>query len=274
MHRVVRALLATAALTLGLTGIASARNLTITNQAGLTHNQLLAFERANLAVLNGPEHSFWGTPHVHFGGLFAWNLRIVRNISSVAQVCGGGAAGCHFVNSRGVPGAIIATNRQQTGRIWQVTGSHELQEMLADPFPVSGRIHLFPVPEQVIQNLGVPQDSQWVVEVSDPAEDFYAGVHAPGFFNRVPTSDFATTNWYANEPFRQDWLNKLPFQNGVVFLSCPTGYAYIYSATAGGYLQVTPNCGGSRTTGQLAPARLTGTRVATADYVPIIPIAR
>lgn len=81
-------------------------------------------------------------------------------------------------NVTGLPLAIISAKTAQAHHEdWRLTASHELDEMLVDPF--------------VDRKLWI-KDKQWIVEVADPVE---SGADAY-FKGNVPLSDFVTPAWF------------------------------------------------------------------------------
>ncbi|MGI8639881.1 MAG: hypothetical protein ACR2MG_07990 [Pyrinomonadaceae bacterium] len=89
-----------------------------------------------------------------------------------------GAAGIHLDNE-GQPFALV-----QFGTTWQLTTSHEILEMLADPFGnrLASGDSIKPGQGKV----------QYLVEVCDPSEDFQFGYRVNG----IRLSDFYTTNFF------------------------------------------------------------------------------
>jgi hypothetical protein len=124
-----------------------------------------------------------------------------------------GALGYHELTSQGAPlGKMFAKFDLDAGSSWTVTLSHELLEMLADPW---------------INWCAVGSDSKiYALEVCDAVEADNLGYMIDG----VLVSDFVTPAWY--EPtcadrfdFKQHLRNRLELARG--------GYISIYDPTAG-----------------------------------------
>lgn len=92
-----------------------------------------------------------------------------------------GCTGYHNASSTGPYAVVRYTPRS---KLWQLTASHELIEMLADPYPGRGR-------------------GPWR-ELADPvARDWY-------WLDGVVVSDFVTPAFFTGAPGRRDWLARLP----------------------------------------------------------------
>jgi hypothetical protein len=104
--------------------------------------------------------------------LDGWRIVIVD--SPACWFC----AGFHHV-AKGVPRAEVGTSEDDG---WQVTFTHELFEMLADPFI----------------NRGVLVGRKWyLLEVADPVEDNELAYERPSASGLpVKISDFVTENWF------------------------------------------------------------------------------
>ena len=95
-----------------------------------------------------------------------------------------GAAGVHE-DQHGQPFALV-----EMGADWSLTASHEVLEMLADPF--GRRLRAGPTLQQAVK-LGVPQHRvRYLVEVCDPSEAATFAYHAGG----VLVSDFYTPDYF------------------------------------------------------------------------------
>ena len=124
-----------------------------------------------------------------------------------------GALGYHEMTSQGTPlGKVFAKLDLQSGSSWTVTLSHELLEMLADPW---------------INWCAMGRDSKiYALEVCDAVEDDELGYQIDG----VQVSDFITPAWF--EPtcsdrmdFKQRVSKELELARG--------GYVSIFDPTSG-----------------------------------------
>jgi hypothetical protein len=111
----------------------------------------------------------------------AWRVRFTKPQSVSYE-------GFHWENYQHVPYALILHTRT-----WTVTLSHEIEEMMIDPYP-STRPSV----------LAGPYGYVYLVEIADPVEaDTY-------FFGQVELSDFVTQEWYTTPPLipnrRYDFL--------------------------------------------------------------------
>lgn len=120
------------------------------------------------------------------GGYGTWNVKVLDNIDEP------GALGYH-ADKHNVPYAVV-----QHDSNWAITASHEVLEMLADPF--GGRMHAARLPEYVEryhETFGLKHDSSrvyYLLEVCDPCE---AGSYEVG---DVELSDFLLPTWYRTNP--------------------------------------------------------------------------
>jgi hypothetical protein len=106
----------------------------------------------------------------------AWPVVIMRNVQ--------GAAGFHD-DENGQPFAVV-----EFGEEWSLTASHEVLEMLADPF--GRRLRSANLLEQA-RKLGLPKRRvRYLVEVCDPSEDSRFGYQVNG----VLVSDFYTPQFF------------------------------------------------------------------------------
>jgi hypothetical protein len=134
------------------------------------------------------------------------------------SVCGVGPAACHGVLTTGQPVAVVDVNQADTGVPWTVATSHELFEMLVDPF---------------MQTQSPTTDGSgdiWLNEVADPVEDYSYWVRG------VQLSDFVYPAWFANVNGPQDWAGQLDDSTagtGTYEFSCPTGYAQYWDPYMG-----------------------------------------
>lgn len=122
-----------------------------------------------------------------------------------------GALGYHDLASTGLPiGKIFAKDDQKYGLSWTVTLSHEVLEMLADPW---------------IANCSFAQDSNttgvlYAMEVCDPCEADNLGY----MINNVRVSSFIYPAWF--EGFRKPNSTKFDFSGKITqpFQLAPGGY--------------------------------------------------
>jgi hypothetical protein len=100
-----------------------------------------------------------------------------------------GCLGYHDVY-KGVPYSKVFTEDSATfHEAWQIVFTHELDEMLVDPY---------------INHFRQWKKKMWLAEVGDPVENgFYAY-----FIQGIPISDFITPSWYGG-PGPYDFTHKL-----------------------------------------------------------------
>jgi hypothetical protein len=90
----------------------------------------------------------------------------------------GCALGYHELDDSGMPSAyVFAKTGADFHESWQLTFSHELFEMLVDPW---------------LNRFALWDGRTWLVEVADPPESGYYAY----FINGVAISDFITPRWY------------------------------------------------------------------------------
>lgn len=149
----------------------------------------------------------------------SWVLAILDNSDQA------GALGYHDLTPDGFPlGKVFAGTDKQYGEKWQVTASHELLEMLADP-----DINLTAFVEK-----GAGSGVLYAYEVCDACEGVEYSI------DNVPVSDFVYPAWF--ESFRQ--LKSTQFdqqgQVGQPFQLLPGGYIGVYNIGSGsGWQQIT-----------------------------------
>lgn len=98
-----------------------------------------------------------------------------------------GALGYHQLTAQGQPlGKVFARTSQQAGDNWTVTASHELLEMLADPWASL----ICQGADNVLR----------AFEVCDPVEDDSLGYQLDGGFGPVTVSDFVLPAWFNSAP--------------------------------------------------------------------------
>ena len=164
---------------------------------------------ANLTIVT-PENARWFPE--------AW-LVVVGDDSD--QV---GALGYHEITNAGQPlGKVFAKTDKDNGLSWTVTASHELLEMLADPwaclcaYGVDGKVRAY--------------------EVCDPVEADDLGYSVDGGFGDVRVSDFVTPAWFDSSP------GPYSFRNHPVapLTLLPGGYISIYDGTTWTQIVVQPD---------------------------------
>jgi hypothetical protein len=146
----------------------------------------------------------------------AWWLGVFDNSDQA------GALGYHDTTNEGLPlGKVFAGTDLQYGASWTVTMSHEILEMVEDPFcdylvmAGAGRHHVL-----------------YADEACDAVEADNYGYK----INNIPVSNFVLPSWYSPSfpgPWDRQGLLKAPFT------LLPGGYVSIYSFTGGGWNQIT-----------------------------------
>jgi hypothetical protein len=233
MRKAVTAALSAAAFMVA-PAVAGAQTIHIVNTAHLPARSIARFEAAAGQVANGSLRAHWGSPSVQWtrGGA-SMTLVLVPNIGPVAARCGADAAACHGVLGNGEPVAVVDTNPADTGVPWTLAASHELFEMLVDPFA---------------QTTTLATDGsgrEWLDEVADPVEDYSHSVRG------VVVSDFVYPAWFRNTTGRQDamgWLDDASAGTQQFEFSCPTGYGQYLDPYLGGHAMgpgITQTCLGS-----------------------------
>jgi hypothetical protein len=125
------------------------------------------------------------------------------------QYCGTVAAACHMVIGN-QPAALVDPRSADIGEPWTVAGSHEVFEMLVDPWVDAST--------QMSDGSG----NAWMTEVADPVEDYWTRVQG------VPISDVVFPAWFENTTGQQDWMGWLDDSTagtGTYQMSTPSGYA-------------------------------------------------
>lgn len=134
-----------------------------------------------------------------------------------------GALGYHWVDNGAPYGVVAAKDSDQfEGALaWQYTFTHELFEMLADPFGIrrlhSRKTHCAPA-------------RTWLAEVADPVEsDRYGYYRVGGDGMLVGISDFITKRWYGGKgPY--DFQHHLKYAGQILdggYASYWDGYEYV-----------------------------------------------
>lgn len=151
----------------------------------------------------------------------SWQLVILDN-SDVA-----GALGYHDITPDGQPlGKLFAKTDQHYGLSWSVTASHELFEMLVDPW----------VNLTVFNQHGANAGHLYAYEVADACEDDSFGYK----INNILVSDFVYPAWF--EGWRQPHSTKFDFCNHITapFQLLKGGYiGYFDIRNGGGWKQAT-----------------------------------
>jgi hypothetical protein len=139
-----------------------------------------------------------------------WQISVIDNPDQA------GALGYHELTSRGTPlGKVFAGLDIQTGGSWTVTLSHELLEMLADPW---------------INWCAEGSDGKvYALEVCDAVEVDELGYKIDG----VLVSDFVTPSWF--EPTRAD---RVDFKRRISKPLQLASGGYISVLGAGGWTQI------------------------------------
>ncbi len=162
-----------------------------------------------------------------------WQLAILDNSDQA------GALGYHDITNTGLPlGKIFAKTDQQYGLSWTVTASHELLEMLADPW----------VNLTVFDQSTATRGRLYSYEVCDACEDDSLGYK----INNVLLSDFVFPAWF--EGWRAHASTKFDFGNHIhdPFALLPGGYISFFDVSRGtGWQQETAQ----QTPGQEMKAR-------------------
>lgn len=150
-----------------------------------------------------------------------WLLAILDNSDQA------GALGYHDLTPAGLPsGKIFAKTDQQYGLSWSVTASHELLEMVVDPW----------VNLTVFSQAGNTAGRLYAYEVCDACEDDSFGY----MIGNVTVSDFVTPAWF--ESWRPENSTTFDFHNKITapFQLLTGGYiGYFDVSNGGGWKQAT-----------------------------------
>ena len=214
LTKIVRSAALAAVGTLAAAQAASAQqSVRLVNHAALSGSQVAKFTNAAQKVINGNMYYEWGTRSLNWtsSSRGSWTIELYNRLGPVEAACGARAAACHYVK-HGKPHAIIDTRAADTGRIWSVAGTHELEEMWVDPY---------------LNHTIKMQDGsgdRWLAEVSDPVEDWHHNVQG------VQVSDYVYPDWYLSHDTQQDDMNWLVYYGRDTWdFSCPSGYAFYSS---------------------------------------------
>lgn len=126
-----------------------------------------------------------------------------------------GALGYHDLTTAGLPlGKVFVETTIQSGNSWSVTASHELLEMLADPYANEATILL-------VSN---SKGTAYAYEVCDACEEDSLGY----IINSFKVSDFVTPDWFNPETLRPN--TKYDFMGHVTapLQLLPGGYIGVY----------------------------------------------
>lgn len=151
----------------------------------------------------------------HTAPVGTWQMAILDNSDQ------SGALGYHDITSTGQPlGKIFAATDLQYGVSWTVTASHELYEMMIDPW----------VNLTVFNQVGDTRGRLYAYEVCDACEDDQFGYRVNG----VLLSDFVTPAWF--EGWRAPHSTKFDFQNHISgpFALLTGGYISYFDIRNGG----------------------------------------
>lgn len=165
-------------------------------------------------------------PKGHTAPTTSWHLSILDNSDQA------GALGYHDITPSGQPlGKIFAKTDLQYSVSWSVTASHELLEMMIDPW----------VNLTVFNQTGMTKGRMYAYEVCDACEDDSFGYH----INNVLVSDFVYPAWF--EGWRASGSTKFDFGNHIT--------APFHLLTGGyiGYFAVASGSGWQQQTAQHAP---------------------
>ena len=148
-----------------------------------------------------------------------------------------GALGYHELTASGLPlGKVFIRTTEQDGSAWSVTGSHELLEMLGDPYANNAVL--------MLDNTGIA-GTAYAYEVCDACEDDPLGY----VINDFKVSDFVTPAWF--EPAGTAPGAKFDFMGHVSgpFLLLPGGYIGVFPIpNTQGWTQQTAQLAARRTT--------------------------
>jgi hypothetical protein len=141
------------------------------NQASMSWSQIRGFEPGVLQDANSYLRSWWGGRSVRFvnGGSAYQGWRVILT----RKRFGNGVIGKHGVDRHGPIARVSVTAARAYGLPVSLAVSHELNEMMVDPYADS------------------VTDDGYVVEVVDPVQDVY------GTMKGVAVADFATPYWYS-----------------------------------------------------------------------------
>jgi hypothetical protein len=206
IRRMTLAVAAAAAVSMMPQAVAGAATIHVYTDGYVSAKVARNFERAAGQVANGALRYEWGSPHVswnrHYGSMALYFV----DLGTMQEYCGYTAAACHLVIGN-QPTALVDPRSADIGEPWTVAASHEVFEMLVDPWGNA--------------TTALPSGYAWMTEVADPVQDYWAWVHG------VPVSDFVFPAWFENTTGQQDWLSLL-VDSGAgtgTYEYSPSGYA-------------------------------------------------
>lgn len=135
-----------------------------------------------------------------------------------------GALGYHTLTSAGLPmGKVFAKTAMDNKQSWTVTASHELLELLANPY----------VAEYAFEQSSDTAGTLYPMEVGDPVEADALGYQ----INGVTVSDFVTPAWF--DGWRSASSARFDFGNHLTqpLQLASGGYVETYAATGTGFVQ-------------------------------------
>jgi hypothetical protein len=143
----------------------------------ITDDEVAAIVTALQAQVHNDFRPVWNTParivRTHQVGAHSWGLVFLDDADQA------GALGYHDLTAAGLPlGKVFVRTTQQDGGVVSITASHELLEMLADPWIDSA--------------VQVADTTFWSLEVCDACEADRYGYTVNG----VEVSDFVTPDWF------------------------------------------------------------------------------
>jgi hypothetical protein len=146
-----------------------------------------------------------------------------------------GALGYHDLTPQGLPlGKIFVTTTQQNGGKWSVTASHEILEMLADPY----------IDTMIFNQLSNTAGRLFFYEVCDPVEDDSLGYD----INGITVSDFVYPEWFEPGATAGTKLDFMGHATAPLTIVPNLGYYSYFDVTAG-------NGWNTNTTGKTNPHR-------------------
>jgi hypothetical protein len=194
MARHLIALAAAVFLSLAFVGVAQAQDIVVVNHSTvITDAQIqiaipafqASIDQAVGPVWNVSATIYFGAPPV--GDTNYWTITVQDNIDCW------GCAGYHSF-AHNLPYAVVDT---QTSLNWELILSHELDEMLIDPYinRAAGRI--------ICNPFACWTNIFYLQEIADPVEYNWWKI------NDVYISDFVTQRWYMGDRYGSDYLGLL-----------------------------------------------------------------
>jgi hypothetical protein len=191
IRKMTLAVVAGAALSMVAPAVAGAATIHVFTDGYVSAKVARTFERAAGKVANGALRYEWGSPHVswnrHYGSMALYFV----DLRTIHEYCGHTAAACHRVIGN-QPTALVDPRSADIGGVpWTVAASHEVFEMLVDPW--TDAITAWPD----------GSGNAWMTEVADPVQNHWTR------FQGVPISDFVFPAWFENTTGQQDWMGWL-----------------------------------------------------------------